>query len=109
MSLRNENHSFPSGHTTAAFALSTVLALRANNAFAAAGLYTAACMTAVQRVYGDDHWLSDAMFGATIGTACGIFTVRDSERTGRPATLSGIELTPLMTRSGAGIGITRRF
>jgi hypothetical protein len=65
----DEYHSFPSGHTAAAFSLSTVLAHRLNNGWATAGLYTLATLTSLSRVYADEHWFSDCVFSAVLSTA----------------------------------------
>ncbi|MDZ7292455.1 MAG: phosphatase PAP2 family protein [candidate division KSB1 bacterium] len=63
--------SLPSGHTTAAFALSSVLAARIDKTWPAIGLYGLAGLTAVSRIYHDAHWASDVFLGAVIGTAVG--------------------------------------
>ena len=42
LSADDDHHSFPSGHTAAAFSLSTVLAHQIGNDWATAGLYTLA-------------------------------------------------------------------
>ncbi len=65
--------SFPSDHTVLAFALSSVLAERIDNVYIAIPLYGLAAMTGVARVYGDQHWTSDVVAGALIGTAIGHF------------------------------------
>jgi membrane-associated phospholipid phosphatase len=57
-------HSFPSGHTVVAFAMSTVLARRINNLWASIGLYGLATFTAASRIYTSEHWFSDLVFGA---------------------------------------------
>jgi membrane-associated phospholipid phosphatase len=61
--------SFPSGHTTVAFAVSAVLAERIKNPWASVGLYGAATAAAVSRMYTQDHWLSDVVFTAAYTTA----------------------------------------
>jgi membrane-associated phospholipid phosphatase len=71
---------FPSGHTTAAFAMSTVLAMRVRNIYASIGLYTLAISTGVARMYYDKHWLTDTMFGGIIGTLSAIAVVNASDR-----------------------------
>ena len=59
--------SFPSGHTTVAFALATVLADRSRNPWAAGLAYAGAAMTGFGRINHDRHWFSDVMAGALIG------------------------------------------
>jgi membrane-associated phospholipid phosphatase len=65
--VNNDNQSLPSGHTTVAFAVSSVLAARIQNVFATIGLYGLAALTAGARIYEDQHWLSDTFLGAAIG------------------------------------------
>lgn len=67
-----EYTSLPSGHTTVAFALSSSLAGRISNTWAKAGLYSLAAITACSRVYDDEHWFSDTILGAAIGTSVGM-------------------------------------
>ncbi|MCY7363437.1 MAG: phosphatase PAP2 family protein, partial [Ignavibacteria bacterium] len=73
--------SFPSGHTTVAFAVSAVLAERINTWWARVGLYSLAAATAYSRIYDNKHWLSDVVLGSIIGFGSGYFTVhRENER-----------------------------
>lgn len=67
--------SFPSGHTTVAFALSSVLAGRMHNTAISIALYSLATLTAVSRIYEDEHWFSDTVLGAAIGTTVGLTVV----------------------------------
>ena len=63
-STKQENLSLPSGHTTAAFALSTLLSRR----YGMPGVFfSIATLTAISRVYLGEHWTSDAVAGAAIG------------------------------------------
>lgn len=64
---KNDYTSFPSGHTTVAFTLSTILSERINNTYATILLYSLAATTTWQRMYSDNHWLSDTILGASIG------------------------------------------
>lgn len=74
------NHtSLPSGHTTVAFSVSSVLARRIGNAYATIGLYSLAGVTACSRVYHDNHWLSDTFLGAALGTAVGLAVTREGD------------------------------
>jgi membrane-associated phospholipid phosphatase len=56
--------SFPSGYSKVAFALSSVLSERIHNTAVSIGLYSLAGMTALARVYHDEHWFSDVFLGA---------------------------------------------
>lgn len=58
---------FPSGHTTAAFALFTLLALHYNRPAIQITAAIAACLVAISRVYLMVHWLTDVMAGAVVG------------------------------------------
>lgn len=66
--------SFPSGHTTVAFAVSSVLAHRVKPLGLKIGFYSLAGLTAISSVYRGQHWLSDAFIGAAIGTSAGMFS-----------------------------------
>ena len=68
-SLADAYNAFPSGHSVAAFSVSAVLAYRIDNVWATAGLYGLAALTAFSRVYADEHWFSDTVFGAVFSTA----------------------------------------
>lgn len=68
----NSRWSFPSGHTTAAFAISSALSRRIDRPWATAGLYALSGITVLDRIYDDKHWLSDTIIGAAIGTAVGL-------------------------------------
>lgn len=68
----NERLSFPSGHATVAFALSSVLSERLDNTWASVGLYSLASLTGLSRVYHNEHWFSDVLLGAVVGTASGL-------------------------------------
>ena len=70
--------SFPSGHATAAFALaSTVTAetslwWRDSRWIVGPIMYGAATLTGLSRIYNNQHWASDVVAGAAIGTFTGI-------------------------------------
>ncbi len=63
------NGSFPSGHSTVAFALATSLSHELHNPIATVALYAAATGTAWSRIYNARHWGSDVVFGAALGIA----------------------------------------
>jgi membrane-associated phospholipid phosphatase len=65
--------SFPSGHTTMAFAMATSLADDVHPTWAKVGLYGLATGVAVSRVYQQQHWVSDVVGGAALGIASAKF------------------------------------
>lgn len=64
---------FPSGHTTLAFAYSTVMAAEYDNFFWKAAWFTAATLVGGARIYHNIHWFSDVVMGAAIGYFVGDF------------------------------------
>ena len=72
-SLNDSNWSHPSGHTTIAFSLSTVLAANTNNDALKVLAFIPAFLTATSRVYQNHHWASDVFLGAMIGYFTGKF------------------------------------
>ena len=78
---KNEHLSFPSGHATVAFAVSSVLAEYFDNNYLRVGLYGFAALTAYARVRNNQHWFSDVITGGLIGFASGYFVVhREKDR-----------------------------
>lgn len=76
----NEHFSWPSGHSTVAFSLATVLASHSKNYWVKTLIYTPAVLTTVSRVYQDQHWVSDVFMGAAVGYFVGSYiTARHSE------------------------------
>lgn len=59
--------SYPSGHTTSAFALSTTLAESVKADWLKVVCYIPAFTTAFARIYENKHWTSDVFAGAFIG------------------------------------------
>jgi membrane-associated phospholipid phosphatase len=60
--------SFPSGHTTMAFAMSTFIAHEfKDKKWVSPLVYSLAMLTAMQRVYDNRHWASDVVVGAALG------------------------------------------
>jgi membrane-associated phospholipid phosphatase len=84
--LGDSYESFPSGHVTAAFALATVLTSRLQERGApirhwvTPTMFTLASLTALSRMYHHNHWPTDCLAGAAIGTVTGLVTARWHER-----------------------------
>jgi hypothetical protein len=62
-----DNKSLPSGHSTVAFVLSTVLSRNVKSPFLKVLAYLPAALTIISRVYQDQHWASDTFTGAALG------------------------------------------
>ncbi len=69
------HHSFPSGHTTTAFAIATVFVLLSKKSNWQLAILLAAAMVGYSRIYLAQHFLLDVIIGAAIGTGCGILAV----------------------------------
>ncbi len=67
----NANASFPSGHTTEAFALASVIADHYDEAWVGYASYSVAALVGIARTYHDAHFASDVVAGAMIGTLVG--------------------------------------
>lgn len=74
VSLAN-NYSLPSGHTATAFALATVIVLMMKDKSWQLLILIAAVLVGYSRIYLAQHFLSDVMFGAIIGSASGVLSV----------------------------------
>ena len=83
-------HSFPSGHTTLAFALSTVLARNTDSGTLKVLLYIPAALTVFSRIYQDYHWASDCVLGAAIGYAAATWVVNVHAEKDGPVKISSI-------------------
>jgi membrane-associated phospholipid phosphatase len=82
LSRSSDFQSFPSGHTTAAFAFAAALTSESDtwwphhHRLAGTALYGAASLVGLSRIYEDKHWASDVLAGAAIGTLSGVTVVR---------------------------------
>jgi membrane-associated phospholipid phosphatase len=77
-----DRQSFPSGHTTAAFAAAAAVTSEAERMWphhfwlAAPAMFGGASLVGLSRMYHDKHWASDVALGAAIGTFSGLKVVR---------------------------------
>ena len=77
-----DHSSFPSGHTTAAFAAAATVTSESRRWWphqtwwVAPLMYGGATMVGVSRMYDNKHWASDVAVGAMIGTFAGLKVVR---------------------------------
>ena len=78
----HEKNSFPSGHTTTAFAFATVVASQ-HEWYWGVGAYSMAALTAASRINDGRHFLHDVVGGMTIGIGYGLglkYTLKDDGR-----------------------------
>ena len=66
-----DSRSFPSGHTTSAFAMMTVLAKQYDHLWIKIPAYTIAVSVAMQRIESRNHWGADIVVGGVIGYSVG--------------------------------------
>jgi membrane-associated phospholipid phosphatase len=101
--------SFPSGHTTAAFAAAASVTAETRDWWPrshwAIGtlMYGGATIVGLSRIYNDAHWASDVVVGAAIGTFAGQKTVRFNR------THTGNRVDRFMLGSGSIRGATFRL
>jgi membrane-associated phospholipid phosphatase len=79
-----DRQSFPSGHTTAAFAAAASVTSEVKRQYpqytwiAGPVMYTGATLVGLSRMYHNKHWASDVVLGAAVGTFSGLKIVRYS-------------------------------
>ncbi|MDB4879557.1 MAG: phosphoesterase PA-phosphatase related protein [Gemmatimonadetes bacterium] len=79
---RKDYKSFPSGHSTAAFAAAAAVTSEVvrhapeHRWLIGSVMYGGAAMAGVSRMYNNQHWASDIIVGAGIGTLAGLKVVR---------------------------------
>lgn len=101
-SLDGSRASFPSQHAAFAFALASVTAERLPRSGWA--VYPLAALVALSRIHDDEHWASDVLAGAGIGTAMGLWVAR------RPRDEEPVAaLIPWTDSGAAGLAWVRRF
>lgn len=74
------NASFPSSHTTQAFAVASVIAEHYDPLWIDLTSYGVASMAGFARIEEDEHWVSDVVASALIGTVVGKAVVRFNEQ-----------------------------
>ncbi len=95
--------SFPSGHTTLAFSVMTVIArlFERESTIIPVAAYGIASLTALSRLYDNRHWASDVFLGASIGYFVASAVVRLHRE--RPAAMPTVRAVPYMDGKRSGI------
>jgi len=83
-------HSNPSGHSTVAFVISTILSRNAKPVWLKVLAYLPAVLTLVSRVYQDQHWTSDDLLGAAFGYVIATWVVNQHESSNSPVEMSSV-------------------
>ncbi len=101
----NNNSSFPSGHTTEAFTLASVIATHYEDAWVTYTAYSVAGLVGVARMYHNAHFASDVVASAFIGTYVGKSIVYHNR------TLRGnkVAVIPLLAPDFSGIQLVSSF
>lgn len=101
----NANSSFPSGHTTEAFAVASVVANHYDETWVTCTAYSIAGMVGLARAYHHAHFASDVLAGAMIGTWVGKSVVAHNAnlRSGK------LTLLPDVSRGLIGVRLTGSF
>lgn len=114
----SSNASFPSGHTTQAFAVASVVAAHDGRLWVSVVSYGLAGSVGLARIEQDAHWASDVLAGAILGTVVGNAVVRVNERmrAGRESSSRGegasglsLALRPVSLRKGGGLSVLASF
>lgn len=99
------NSSFPSGHTTEAFALAAVVAGHYDESWVDVTAYSIAGLVGLARTYHHAHFASDVLAGAMIGTLVGKSVVsRNADLRSRQ-----VVLLPEVSRGLIGVRIAGSF
>ena len=99
-----DHKSYPSGHTSVAFATATMYQMWYGWK-GGVPAYAFAAITAFQRLDDDQHWFSDVIMGAAIGIAVPYMFFKGEERAKADLELTDQELSGLIIGAAAGIVI----
>ncbi|HYL05162.1 MAG TPA: phosphatase PAP2 family protein [Thermoanaerobaculia bacterium] len=98
------NASFPSGESTEAFAVGSVIATQYPHLWVQVLCYGTASLVAFARMREDGHWASDVAFGALIGTTVGRAVVHLNNRL-----RTRVNVAPLLAPHAQGVTLQTAF
>lgn len=94
----NLYESYPSGHTTSAFAIATIIASEYNdNLIIPISAYSIASLVGLSRINDNKHWASDVLGGAVFGWAMGKFLYKVNKK--------NIFISPFKSQDATGISM----
>lgn len=102
---RNRNSSFPSGHTTEAFALASVISAHYEETWIRYSVYAMASLVGVARAYHDAHFASDVLAGALIGNWVGLTVVAHNQK----QRCNTVAILPEISHDLTGLRLTGGF
>ena len=106
----NGGQSFPSGHTTQAFALASVISAHADQPWVSALSYGLAGLVGLSRVEQRHHFLSDVVAGGLIGTFVGKGVVAHNQKSRADARSKvTVSFAPVFQPGGYGISLAMVF
>ncbi len=101
-----DDDSFPSGHSTRAWALAAVVASEYRHSPAIrVGAYTFATLTSLARINDNEHWASDVVLGGALGYFIGRFVYEENPFRGADNLVVG----PMAVGDGAGLRLAYLF
>ena len=99
---KGDRLSFPSGHTTTAFAFASAVGME-HEWYWGVGAYTIAAIVGYSRINDNVHYLHDVVFGATIGMSFGI-ALHELQ-----SPISNSFMYPIFNNQKTGFGVTVLF
>jgi len=100
----NVYNSLPSGHATAAFAVSTIMAKSVDNTRWDIFWYGIAAMTGASRIYHNQHWVSDVFLGSVLGYSVASYIMnREQDSSEKHSAVSKFTISPYFAIGSAGI------
>lgn len=102
--------SFPSGHTTQAFALASVISEHADRTWVSCVSYGLAGLVGVARMEQRAHFMSDVVAGGLIGTFVGksVVAFNESVRTKASSKVT-LSFAPALQPGGYGVSVAMKF
>jgi membrane-associated phospholipid phosphatase len=102
--------SFPSGHASQAFAMASAISMHSDNPWAGGAAYGMAGLVGLARLETRDHFTSDVLAGALVGTTVGRAVVRiNQDRRNRATPRAELSVAPAWSRDYRGLAVVARF